>query len=103
MSTENNLQPKDIVNYYTQFDIFTADECKKILENVVNLRKTTFTIKLFRKFISKGSSMKSQHLKLNEDTKWIFDRLTKKLSDIFNIEWISTPTCVFRYYTKGDY
>lgn len=103
MSTENNLQSKDVINFYTQFDLFTTDECKKILDNVSNLRKTNFTIKLSRKFIRKGSSMKSQHLSLEDDTKWIFDRLTKKLSDIFNIEWISTPTCVFRYYTKGDY
>jgi predicted 2-oxoglutarate/Fe(II)-dependent dioxygenase YbiX len=103
LSTENNLQPKNIVNYYTQFDIFTANECKKILQNVIDLRKTTFAFKLSKKFIRKGSSMKSQHLTLKEDTKWIFDRVTNKLSDTFNLKWLDTPECVFRCYSEGDY
>lgn len=92
-----------VINSYIEFNLFTKKECKKILENINNLQFTNYSIKLGKKFYENGSSMKSQDLVDNINTKWIFDRLKSKLSNEFDIKWILNPHGVFRYYTVGDY
>ena len=92
-----------IINSYLEFSLFNREECKKILENISNLQFTNYSIKLGKKFYEKGSSMKSQDLVDNSNTGWIFEKLKFKLSNEFDIEWLSNPHGVFRYYTKGDY
>ena len=88
---------------FLQFNLFTADECKKILSFNDNLEFTNYTIRLENKFVENGSSMKSQDLINNKDTKWIFDKVTNYLSNELDIIWKENPHGVFRYYEKGDY
>lgn len=88
---------------FIEFDLFSADECKNILPHSNNLEFTNYSIKLKNKFTENGSSMKSQDLVENETTQWIFDKLTKKLTDVINIKWSANPHGVFRNYTKGDF
>ena len=47
--------------------------------------------------------MKSQNLVENENTEWIFKKLTDKLNNKLTVQWINNPHGVFRYYEKGDY
>lgn len=88
---------------YLEFNLFTPDECKKILSYNDSFEFTNYTIKLGKKFFKNGSSMKSQDLVDNSDTKWIFNKLANYLTKKLEIEWNTNPHAVFRLYEKGDY
>ena len=93
----------NLKDLYLSFNLFTPEECIKILSFNDKLEFTNYTIKLENKFIENGSSMKSQDLIDNKDTKWIFDKLTNYISNKLEIDWKENPHGVFRNYEKGDY
>ena len=92
-----------MVNSYLEFNLFTEDECKLILQNMNELQFVNFTVKLEDKFYPNGSSMQSQDLSYDESTKWIYDRFTNKVAEQLDVQWMNNPHGVFRNYKVGDY
>ena len=97
------MNPEIIKDLFLEFDLYSAEECTKILVFRKNLVDTNYTIKLEDKFYDKGCSMKSQDLEYNKETKWIFDKLKDYISSSLNVEWLENPHAVFRQYSSGDY
>jgi len=97
------MNPEIVKNLFLEFDLYSAEECIKILLFRKNLVDTNYTIKLEDKFYDKGCSMKSQDLEYNKETKWIFDKLKDYISSSLNVEWLENPHAVFRQYSSGDY